>query len=295
MQIIKRHAKELYERNLPISSQVHIAMRFFGRLIASNTLQEINRIVRLGHYIFKSRYVDSTLLKTLDNFSDDIHNFNNAHPQENDSHIEISNSDSGDETNMENDDLPTELSVKISMKEYWDHELTTMESSKVSSGDLNKYFMPKYFDYILKNYLPSCTLWSGLLLGDLRRYNRTFSTPSNLQPIPDVRDSQVDNKTNAEVENFFKIKKNVSFKGNRQLRLDSFIGENWIDNKALQREFVDSLLKGAGKKNKNLQKVEQLCSLAATSGVQDNSDNSDIDQTSDSRCPKRNGTKQFHE
>ena len=68
MQIIKQHAKELCEKNLPASSQVHIAMRFFGRLIASNTLQELNHTVRLGHYIFKSKYIDSAVLRTLEPF-----------------------------------------------------------------------------------------------------------------------------------------------------------------------------------------------------------------------------------
>ena len=54
LQIVKRHSKDLHEKNLPAGSQVHIAMRFFGRLIASHTLHELNQIVRLGHYIFNN-------------------------------------------------------------------------------------------------------------------------------------------------------------------------------------------------------------------------------------------------
>ncbi|CAB3989112.1 Hypothetical predicted protein [Paramuricea clavata] len=79
LQIIKRHAKELCEKYLSIDSQVHMAMRFFGRLIASTTLPELNNIVRLGHYIFKSKYVDGSLLEILDNFSDVIHEFNKGY------------------------------------------------------------------------------------------------------------------------------------------------------------------------------------------------------------------------
>ena len=213
MQIIKRHAKELCEKNLPASSQVHIAMRFFGRLIASNTLQELNHTVRLGHYIFKSKYIDSALLRTLDTFSDNVHDFSKLPSEEDESHNEVSNdSDSVDETYLEDNDLPKGVSVKTSMEKYWEFELVTMESSKVSTGDLNKYFMPKYFDYIFKNYLPNYTLWSGLLLGDLQRYKNTCNAESSHQYNPFIRNSQVDSKTNAQVENFFKIKKSSSFK-----------------------------------------------------------------------------------
>lgn len=76
IQIIKKHARDLCEKNLPVSSQIHIAMRFFGRLIASTTLKEMSYIVQLGHYIFNSKYVDNDLIETLDKFSKDIHDFN---------------------------------------------------------------------------------------------------------------------------------------------------------------------------------------------------------------------------
>ena len=68
MKIIKSHAKELCEKDLPADSQRHIAMRFFGRLILSSTLKEMNYIVRLGHFIFKSKFVNDVLIKKLDEF-----------------------------------------------------------------------------------------------------------------------------------------------------------------------------------------------------------------------------------
>ena len=151
--------------------------------------------------------------------------------------------------------------------------------------ELNKYFMPKYFEYIFKNYLHNCTLWSGLLLGDMRRYNKVYDTNPSHPYKPAIRNSQVDNNTNAEVENFFKINTSSSFKGKRHLRLDTFIGENWADNKAIQQEFVDGLLQGVGKRNKNFEKIEQLCS-SITSNVEDISDNSDVDELSISHCPE---------
>jgi sentrin-specific protease 1 len=289
LQIIKRHAKELCEKYLSVDSQVHMAKRFFGRLIASTTLQELNKIVRLGHYIFKSKYVDGALLEILDNFSDVIYDFDEARCEKTDETRnginDSTKTDFENETFKEDDDSPKEVSVGTSMQTYWHHELITMETNKATNGDLNKYFMPKYFEYIFKNYLPNCTLWSGLLLGDVRRYNEAYGTKPNHPYNPAIRNSQVDNNTNAEVENFFKIKKNSSFKGKRHLRLDTFIGENWADNKAIQREFVDGLIQGVGKRNKNLEKIEQLCSSIA-SNVEDISDNSDVDELSTSHCPE---------
>ena len=129
--------------------------------------------------------------------------------------------------------LRHETSSKTSMQQYWNHELDSMEKTNAASGSLNKYFMPKYFQYIFTNYLPSCTLWSGLLLSDLRRYSESYvSKFYNHLSSPSTRTSQVDNNTNAEVELFFKeiVKKSCSFKGKWQLSLDTFIGENWVDN-----------------------------------------------------------------
>jgi hypothetical protein len=70
--------QKTHEKYLSIDSQVHMAMRFFGDLIASTTLQELNNIVRLGHYIFKSKYV------ILDNFSDVVRDFNKGHCEKED-------------------------------------------------------------------------------------------------------------------------------------------------------------------------------------------------------------------
>lgn len=80
--------KELSEKNLPLNSQVHIAMRFFGQLIVSNTQKEIKYIVQLGHYILKSKHIDDALILKLDEFSDNIHDFK----------MSASNADENDES-----------------------------------------------------------------------------------------------------------------------------------------------------------------------------------------------------
>ena len=72
---------------------------------------------------------------------------------------------------------------------------------------------------------------------------------------------------------------NCSFKGRHHLRLDTFIGENWKDNKALQREFVDGILRGDGLcKKRGFGKIEQLCrNTLSNSKDTCSSDNSDAD------------------
>lgn len=47
--------------------------------------------------------------------------------------------------------VPRKPSNKTSMQSYWEKELLNMKTSKVYTGELNKYFMPKFFEYVLKN------------------------------------------------------------------------------------------------------------------------------------------------
>lgn len=101
----------------------------------------------------------------------------------------------------------------MSMKRFWRNKLDSMVVNKAESGELNKYFMPRLFDYIAENYLPTCVLWSGLLLGDLGRYNAKYSIKCNTKRMPDLRNYQIDNNTNGEIEEFFKIKRTVLLKG----------------------------------------------------------------------------------
>ena len=51
------------------------------------------------------------------------------------------------------------------------------------------------------------------------------------------------------------------------MRLDTFIGENWNDTKAIQREFVNAIV--AERKigtNQEFSKIDQLCSTTAETG-----------------------------
>ena len=64
MKLIKGHAQKCCESNLSKNSQIHFAMRYFGRLICSSTLKEMRSIVCLGHFTFKSRFSDNVLMNT---------------------------------------------------------------------------------------------------------------------------------------------------------------------------------------------------------------------------------------
>ena len=80
-------------------------------------------------------------------------------------------------------------------------------------------------------------------MGDLTRFNEQYiarTARNNFNPRQRIY--LRDNNTNGQVEDFFGIKKNCSFKGRRNMRLDSFIVENWKDNKGLQIQFVDGLI-----------------------------------------------------
>lgn len=206
MQIVKRHAKEFCGKHLQADSQVHIAMRFFGRLISCSSRHEMKDIVSHGYFIFKSKFVDETLVEKLSEFSENIQDLNlhkfsdgseNLVDQKTDGKIENYHFD-GDMKDVKN----------VSMKRFWRNKLDSMVVNKAESGELNKYFMPRLFDYIAENYLPTWVLWSGLLLGDLGRYNAKYSIKCNTKRMPDLRNYQIDNNTNGEIEEFFKIKKN---------------------------------------------------------------------------------------
>ncbi|CAB3979111.1 kDa in NOF-FB transposable element [Paramuricea clavata] len=256
LKLNKFHAQKLQEKGKQDSSQIHIANRFFGRLLCCSTLQEMRKFVSLGYYIFQSKYVNPTLETYLDKFSHAIHEFSD--PIE----LDIDEDDDNDDAERLTETLstPDEENVWIT---YWNERLSEMGKNEANHGDLNKYFMPKYFAFVSKNYLPSCVLWSRLLLGDLTRFNEQYIARTALNNFnPRQRNYLRGNNTNGQVEDFIGIKKNCSFKGRRNMRLDTFIVENWKDNKGLQRQFVDGLIhsdESCSLNNSSIGKVSLIC------------------------------------
>ena len=157
----------------------------------------MTNFVCLAHYIFNSKYVCSKLQAKLDKFADVIHDFANSIDQD----IEplIVESDNTVEGEVEDDpDSIASLDEKKNNVwiKYWNKKERLMEKNDRKCGELNKYFMPRYFNYVLKKYLPCCVLWSRLLLGDLRRFNCDYlpkTASSNLNP--NHRNYLVDNNT----------------------------------------------------------------------------------------------------
>ena len=261
MQIIKKHAKNLCEKGHPAESQIHIAMRFFGRLLCATSLRDMKDLVDLSYVIFKSKYVSNTLTEKLDRFSETLHKFvpQTEIEQESDS----ANEEDGERTEISEGVIDNVVIGPCTIKQFWEEQLKEIEKINPlneSVGESNKYYMPAFFDYIAKNYLPSCLLWSNLLLGNLSRHNVDYSP--TLSSGTHSRNYLTDNQTNGEIEVFFKMKKNCSFKGQSHLRIDTFIGENWKDNLALQRQFIDGIIKQDTKiRQPTLRKLKTLCSV----------------------------------
>ncbi len=70
MKLIKDHTKKCCEMNLPTNSQIHLWTSYM--LVYENLSY---MLVCLGHFIFKSRFVDNRLRNKSTEFSEHIHNF----------------------------------------------------------------------------------------------------------------------------------------------------------------------------------------------------------------------------
>ena len=114
MKLMKGHAKKCCKMNLPTNSQIHFAMHFFGRLICSSMLKGMKSIVCLGHFIFKSRFVDNLLRNKLPEFSEHIHNFD-FHETEDISDINCPENDDKDL----DDHFESARLTSSSIKQYW--------------------------------------------------------------------------------------------------------------------------------------------------------------------------------
>ena len=101
MKLIKGHAKRNCETNLPKSSQILMAVHFFGCLICSSTFKERKNIVGLGHFIFKSRFVDNHLMDILTEFL--------KHPK---FHFHITSKETQDTSQRDYQEKDEELFVK---------------------------------------------------------------------------------------------------------------------------------------------------------------------------------------
>ena len=116
-------------------------MRFFGRLISCSSRHEMKDIVSHGYFIFKSKFVDETLVEKLSEFSENIQDLN-LHKFSDGSENLVDQKTDG---KIENDPFDGDMKdVKnVSMKRFWRNKLDSMVVNKAESGELNKYFMPR--------------------------------------------------------------------------------------------------------------------------------------------------------
>ena len=105
-------------------------------------------------------------------------------------------------------------------------------------------------------------MWSKLCLGDITRYNDLYK--KHLQP-PNRKGKNylMGNLTNAQMEEFFSIKKLE--RTQLKLPVEKFIEKSWEDNKGLRRQFVLKLIETLGARKddsiitkKDLKKIETI-------------------------------------
>ena len=83
---------------------------------------------------------------------------------------------------------------------FWDFKLKEINAFSSSEGSFqrNDFYLPDYFEHIRKFRLPTVTLWTGLCLGDLRRFSKKYEIIEN-----NNKTILNNNLTNAQVETYF--------------------------------------------------------------------------------------------
>ena len=268
MNLNRKWGLKLSQQHSRSSSAVHLAMRLFGRLIQCETIQDMNEIVHTATLVFCYRYNTlelknhlAKLEKNINTFKpssllNDISDGKKEYPSvEDDSDDMITIEDSGsaksETTKATNVKENSEILYQIKgskFQKYWDKKIFNLQQQ--SKGEAvgvtrNKYFFPEYIEHIRKLYLPVCILWSKIVFSEVVN---SFCT--NRFSKLDCRALKDGADTNTQAEEFFRIKKNTTFKEKRRDRINSFIKENYEDNLGLQRQFADGILSGIKDKRK---------------------------------------------
>ena len=135
--------------------------------------------------------------------------------------------------------------------EYWGNIMKDNQSDcnpfALEKLELNKYYMPLFWDYFKHHMLPNISMWSSLCLGNLARFNKEYQ--KNLQTVSKKgRTYLLQNQTNAQIERFFGMKKED--KSCTPQVLDNFILQCWKMHQGARRQYVAALLKGLRDKTK---------------------------------------------
>ena len=124
--------------------------------------------------------------------------------------------------------------------EFWKQRLTldTTDADTRNESGYNKYFMPDVFAYLNKSLLLQLPYWSNILLEKSSTIQANTEKKHNLLVI---NNAEINNETNAVVENLFKHKK--ADKSTLNEPIIDYIKRTYQVNAGLKRHFLDKLLK----------------------------------------------------
>ena len=125
---------------------------------------------------------------------------------------------------------------------YWSNSIDGDESEKYgddpdisNESQGNKYYMPRFYQYLRNILLPQYPLWSKIVLQNLSMFpSKDYESVLQL-PISTGNNIFTKNQTNATVENVFKTKKADKVK----LPIPAYIKNSWVGIKGLQRQFIE--------------------------------------------------------
>ena len=161
----------------------HLVMRFFGRLIHCNDLDESTLLVKAAFVLFKSETVIEEVTMAVKQIEEAINTF--AHDI--DDYIDATDKDSEEKEEctadniFSNEDEEEMLQARKSgIKKHWETALCDLTKDleshqKSSNAPENMYYSPEFMDYLVKYLLPSISLWSQILSGDFRKFNEDYS------------------------------------------------------------------------------------------------------------------------
>ena len=235
-------------------------MYYFARLIESRRLDELSNLVKYGAVILKSKYLSQDVVKAVKaiessineypHVTENVNEFNDAEDEGDTSAANDWGKGEGINDNEHAEEVLQEMEAS-SLAKYWENELEKVEASiavpqKLEQLQLNRYYNPKYYDYLRNRKLPTATLWTNLCLGDLTRFNQQYECRTEAYQA--AKNTSLQNKTSGQIEGLFStLKRNSSL---LKAPLDHFINRLWENLKGLRRQFVDGLWVGAKSREK---------------------------------------------
>ena len=221
MHLISKWASKLSKKDASSASSVHLAKRLFGRLIQSESLEDMTRIVIDATIVFCSTKITDEVKAALERLTQAVNTFKPANLLSSitEGHENYPCEDENDNENCDENcngsELPKELSNQLKnclFMKHWNSIVSKAKdelSSSKSAKDLldNKYFFPSFLDHIHSNYLQFCPLWSKIAFS---RATDDFETKRFDKLGCRTIKSSAD--TNAQVEEFFWIKKRTTFR-----------------------------------------------------------------------------------